>query len=170
MTASPGPAFSPQSCCCAAAGLMLSFLNESPTVVKRVTQNSSFTFPSSKGWKSISSTVSEHKYLSLGIFFFCSSWVISLTVWLLRWQVYTSDAAGSSVNLVVCKVCNRPAHGASEETLGVEKKRTDCRGWRDGNFLWFKTQHCHSESLGRAVYNQHALSLSHQITDVPLSP
>lgn len=89
MTASPVPVFSAWSCFCVAAGLMLSFLNESPAVVKRVTQNSSFTSPSSEGWKSISSTVSEHKYLSLG-FLFCSSWVISLSVRLLRWQVYTS--------------------------------------------------------------------------------
>lgn len=49
---------------------------------------------------------------------------------------------------------------AREEIL---RRKTDCRGR-----IWFKTNHSRSKSCGCVVYNQHALSFSDQITDVPL--
>lgn len=85
--------FQPSALGAAAAVLMLLFLNEGPRCCQALTHNSSFPFFSSKGWKSVSSTVSEHKYRSLGFFFcffFWGVWVILLFAWLLQWQVYTS--------------------------------------------------------------------------------
>lgn len=50
-----------------------------------------------------------------------------------------------------------------EKYIATEGKKKN-----DGSFLWFKSRRSTLKSCGCAVYNQHVLSLSHQITDVPL--
>lgn len=116
----------------------------------------------------------------------CKVWILWLTVvilWLvqlLQWAcihimlfIFSTDLKTQVAEVFIRSfVMSETRHSAvtpaCEEIL---RRKTDCRGQKEKNnrnFLWFRTNHSRSKRCGCVVYNQHALSFSHQITDVPL--